>query len=241
MDKAFHARRGIKQLICLGMLLAIAMLLVACEGGTPLPAPATAVPPTSRPQPSPTPIDDFVPQGAVTVTPVPSPIGLNEDARVGVYVAVIEGILDKEEKEVRYVYIGPYIGQGEHLDNPDEDTPIPSKLLSTLKRTDASGRRVYEARDFSEVVGAIEEGTPSSDGGEGGTVGGEVKHGGVLITLGPILNQQGKKDAVDVRASVYRNVNSAEGNIYSLSRDSSARNGWKLVTVSPEWSSNDAP
>jgi hypothetical protein len=140
--------------------------------------------------------------------------------------SVIFEMLDKEGKEVGYVYISPYIGQGEHLDIPDEDTPIPAKLLPTLQSADGQSSRTYKALDFGEAVGPFEEGT-------------KVANGGVFITLGPIMNNESDEAAVTVSANIYRDATSAEGNIYSLSRDPSADTGWKLLTTTPEWSTNE--
>lgn len=212
------------------------LFLIGCDGATPTATTTPAVPrstTTALPNLSVTatltvdaiPTDDEGTVEVTTATPVPSPVGLDEDARTGVYASVIFEMLDKEGKEVSHVYISPYIGQGEHLDNPDEDTPLPEQLLTALKRFDEAGNRTYETRDFADVVGSFDDG-------------GKVKEGGVFITLGPIENDAGKSDEVTVRGSIYREVVSAEGNIYSLSRDSSSATGWKVVTTAPEWSSD---
>jgi len=46
---------------------------------------------------------------------------------VQIYSAVTAALLDKQSPP--YVYISPYIGQGEHLDEPDEANPIPGGLI----------------------------------------------------------------------------------------------------------------
>lgn len=190
-----------------------ALLLAACDSQGP-----------SVGTPTPTDLEGAL--GAVTVTPVPSPVGLDEDDRIAVYVSVINEMLDNEGKEVRHIYINPYIGQGEHLDSPDEASPIPGTLPPALKKADPTGQRDYVVQDFVESTGPIEGG-------------GKVNNGGVFVTLGPIVNAGGKADSVEVRASIFREAASAEGNIYSLVRDSASETGWKVVTTTQEWSSKD--
>jgi hypothetical protein len=213
------------------------LFLVGCDTTSPTPTAAPSSPRAATTAIATSPViatlpAEAIPTGdeviveATTPTPVPSPVGLDEDALAGVYASVILEMLDKEGKEVGYVYVSPYIGQGEHLDNPDENTPIPQELLPALKRADATGNRTYAARDFAEVVGSFDDG-------------GKVENGGVFITLGPIENDAGKSDDVTVRASIYRDKVSAEGNIYSLSRDKSSDAGWKVVTTAPEWDSDN--
>ncbi len=219
MVLALGLRGRVGSVLVLTLLIVIGVgLLAGCDSGTPAPA-ATATVAVATP----TATDEEGMGGLVTATPIPSPVGLDTADLSGVYAAVIMEMLEKEGKEVRHVYISPYIGQGEHLDNPDADTPIPAKLLSTLKSADKSKSRLYEARSFEEVV--------SFDDAS------KVKNGGVLITLGPIVNEAGKADSVSVRASIYREAASAEGNIYSLERDASVATGWKLLTAAPEWDS----
>ncbi len=209
---------GWGRVACLWVALAVSGLLTlaACDSGTP----AVSTTPTAMPSAAATPTDDGSVQELVTVTPVPSPTGLNETDRVAAYQAIIVEMLSKEGKEVAHVYISPFIGQGEHLDNPDGDTPIPPKLLAALKSADKSKSRVYSATDFGEAVDVDT---------------GKVKNGGIFITLGPILNEEGKTDTVSVRASVYRESSSAEGNIYSLNRAAGASKSWKVQTTVPEW------
>lgn len=196
----------------------LALLLVAACDAQPPPA-VTATPLASS-----TPGEEVSIPDATTPTPVPSPTGIDETGRADIYVSIVLDMLDKEGKEVGYVYVSPFIGQGEHLDNPDPSTPIPGSLVLVLRAAPGPSSRTYEALDFSEVVGPFEDG-------------GKVANGGVFITLGPIMNTEGKEDAVTVKASIYRESKSAEGNIYNLSRDPASATGWKVVTVSPEWSS----
>lgn len=218
MKRVFHGP-GQVAFLWLAFTLGGLLLLVACDSGNPAPASTPTV--VSTPDALPT--DDGSIQGLVTVTPVPSPTGLNETDRVAAYRAIILEMLSKEGKEVTHVYISPYIGQGEHLDNPDQDTPIPPKLLSALKAADKSKTRIYNATDFSEAVNVDT---------------GKVKNGGIFITLGPILNEGDKPDAITARASIFRESSSAEGNIYSLTPDASDTSIWKVLTTVSEWTAD---
>jgi len=148
-------------------------------------------------------------------TAVPSPAGIDAAARVRIYSAVVAALLDKQSPP--YVYISPYIGQGEHLDEPDQNSPLPQDLLSMLPST--GGNPVYEISDFSAVIGDLEGG-------------GQVKNDGVFITLGPITNDPPSGDAAAVRASIYRKVGDAQGYLFHLQRGPS---GWRVLDSKQEW------
>src|SRR5205814_2765648 len=117
-------------------------------------------------------------------TAVPSPAGIDEAASVQIYSAVVAALLEKQSPP--YVYISPYIGQGEHLDEPDQANPLPTGLLPAL--SSSGGGPKYELRDFPQATGPLDEG-------------GKVNNGGVFITLGPITNEGASQDSVAVRAS----------------------------------------
>jgi hypothetical protein len=190
-------------------LLAV-LALAACDDG---PAPS-ATPRT----PSETALSEASPMTGIgqEPTPVPSPTGLDEQGRVQLYVMVVSELVAREEAD--NVYVSPYIGQGERLDNPDERTPIPAGLIAALEAAD--GGRAYFESEFGQVVGALEDG-------------GKVVDGGVFVTLGPILNDATEEEVVDIRATVYRKVSDAEGYIYRYKRDASGE--WKLLTANQEW------
>jgi hypothetical protein len=185
--------------------LLLPLLLAACDGGS-TPGGAT-VTPTGEGGLT---ID---PALAVTVTPLPSPEGLSEEDRVGVYLAVIGRMLEPD-LGTRFVYISPYLGQGEFLDNPDTNTPVPPDLMERLEPAYAD--RQFEIRDFEEAIRPLEEG-------------GQVKNDGIFVTLGPISNDG---DGVAARASYYRSVGDARGDLYTLNRDGG---GWQVVEQKEEW------
>jgi hypothetical protein len=207
-----------------------ALLLVGCDlPGPPPPAPtptATAVPNGIEPSLTPpvgvegTETDTIssvlteIPN-LPTPTAVPSPAGIDEAASVQIYSAVVAALLDKQSPP--YVYLSPYIGQGEHLDEPDQGNPLPRGLLPALA---ASGTRArYEVRDFSQAIGPLD-------------AGGQVINGGVFVTLGPIANEGASQDTVAVRASIYRKVGDAQGLVLHLRRDPS---GWRVLDSKQEW------
>jgi hypothetical protein len=151
---------------------------------------------------------------------VPSPAGIDAAASVRIYSAVVAALLDKQSPP--YVYISPYIGQGEHLDEPDQNSPLPQDLLSALLLSagpGAGGHPVYEITDFSAAIGNLEDG-------------GQVKNDGVFITLGPITNDLQSNDAAAMHASIYRKVGDAQGYLFHLRRELS---GWKVLDSKQEW------
>jgi hypothetical protein len=200
---------GLRLWIALQLLAVLA--LAACDDGV-APSPTPDTPSETAP------VSEASPMIGIgrEPTPVPSPTGLDEQGRVQLYVMVVSELMAREEAD--NVYISPYIGQGERLDNPDERTPIPAGMIAALEAAD--GGRAYFESEFGQVVGALEDG-------------GKVVDGGVFVTLGPILNDATEKDVVDIRASIYRKVSDAEGYIYRYKRDASGE--WKLLNVNQEW------
>jgi hypothetical protein len=140
---------------------------------------------------------------------------MSESGRVAVYTHLIGEIL-KPDLGTRFVYISPYIGQGEFLDNPDTNTPVPPTLMERLEP--AYHDRAFEVRDFEESIHPLEEG-------------GRVKNDGIFITLGPITNVG--SDTVSVRASYYRGVGDARGDLYSFR--TTGPESWELMNVAEEW------
>jgi hypothetical protein len=204
-----QSSNGLRLWIALQLLAVLA--LAACDDGV--------APPATPGTPSETaPVSEASPITGIgqEPTPVPSPIGLDEQGRVQLYVMVVGELVAREEAD--NVYISPYIGQGERLDNPDERTPIPAGLIAALEAAD--GGRAYFESEFGQVVGALEDG-------------GKVVDGGVFVTLGPILNDATEKDVVDIRATIYRRVSDAEGYIYRYKQDASGE--WKLLNANQEW------
>jgi hypothetical protein len=193
-----------------GAALVMLLLLAACDGGSPQPTPTIVATPTGQG-------GELVIPDAATVTPVPSPVGLAEDDRVTIYALVIGEIL-RPDLGTRSIFISPYIGQGEFLDNPDPNTPVPPTLMESLET--AFHDRAFEVRDFEDSIRPLEEG-------------GRVKNDGIFITLGPIVNTE--SDTVSVRASFYRGVGDARGDIFRFERDPSTPQGWELTEVKEEW------
>jgi hypothetical protein len=196
----------------IALQLLVVLVLAACDDGVaPSATPGTPSETTLASEASP-----MTGIGAQEPTPVPSPTGLDEQGRMQLYVMVVSELVAREE--AASVYVSPYIGQGERLDNPDERTPIPASLVAALEAAD-SGRAYFES-EFGQVVGALEDG-------------GKVVDGGVFVTLGPILNDATEEDVVDIRATIYRKVSDAEGYIYRYKRDASGE--WKLLNANQEW------
>lgn len=206
-------------------LLALLMLLAACGSNATDPTATATLPQTSVATPTGAGGEEFLPPDATTPTPAPSPVGLTENDRVDVYSHII-GTLLQGDLGTRFIYISPYIGQGEHLDSPDEETPVPSTLMESLEP--AYHDRSFEVRDFADATDALEDG-------------GRVKNDGIFVTLGPIVNDSSGSNIVTARASYYRGVGDARGDLYSLQRAPSSSTGWELLTQEEEWNYKTVP
>jgi len=130
---------------------------------------------------------------------------------------VVDGLLG--EKLPPVVYISPYVGQGDHLDNPDENQPVPNALLSAL--TPESDTQ-YQLGNFTDVIGPLDDG-------------GQVQNHGAFITLGSIAADPANPTGVLVRGSIYRKVGDADGYRFRLTRDASKRTGWNITDSTEEW------
>ena len=207
----------------LGACIAMPLLLVGCDGGSPqgtaTPSAGVVATPTGEGG------EIVLPPEAATITPAPSPVGLTEADRVAVYARAI-GVLLERDLGTRFIYVSPYLGQGEHLDNPDVDTPVPPALVEQLEQ--AYHERVFEVRDFSDATKPLEEG-------------GRVKNEGIFITLGPITNDSSAREAVGIRISFYRGFGDARGDLYRFGRDPAAPLGWKLLEAIEEWNDKTTP
>src|SRR5437868_3570699 len=87
-----------------------------------------------------------------TPTAVPSPEGVDAQAAVQIYAQVVTALLGKSSPP--YVYISPYVGQGEQLDDADQTNAIPQKILSVLPIS--NGHPVYGIEDFASAVGPLD-------------------------------------------------------------------------------------
>jgi hypothetical protein len=210
-------------LLCVGIVLA-----VGCDNALP-PTPTVAPAPTattgSGPAPSVT-AGGIVGEEADLMTAVadlPSPTAatsaaLDSEQRVVIYKQVLSLLTRNEQAPV--VFLSPYLGEGERLDEHPSDKMIPEALTSALSSSDPD--RTYQSGDFSEVVGSLDDG-------------GVVKDNGVYVTLGDIQADPAQQGAVVLRASIYRKVGSAEGYTYRLVPDSSAPSGWRVIETTQDW------
>ncbi len=208
-------------------LLACLFLAVACDSSPTAPGPTT---PTLVAEASPqvgasatetetlsdllTAVPDLP-----TSTPAPAATGINAQDRLNIYLAVIADLLG--DKVPPYVYISPYTGSGERLDEPDLSQPIPAQIIDALAKTQPGTK--YDMLDFIRAIGPLEDG-------------GVVKNNGAFITLGAIGNDGSTGDTVIIRGSIYRKEGDAVGRRYRLKRDTSATYGWKLLDTTQEWS-----
>lgn len=204
-------------ILCLG-------LLTACDG-SPSPTPTVPTPGNATAT-----LAGGVPETpdlseALTAFPISSPATAPKEAdleateRVQIYKLAVLALLDREAAST--VYISPYVGEGERLDNPNEAAPLPQDLIDAL--SSAGGNRSYELRDFSEAVGPLEDG-------------GKVEKDGVFVIVGPVIEAGEAADQVAVRASIYRKVGDAAGYIYRVERDAASEEGWTLSDTTREWS-----
>ncbi len=202
--------------LCAVQLLVCLPVLVACGEGRPAPSPV--------PSPSGATVTPATPVAQVSpIAGTPQAPDITEGERALLYARVVLDLLTEEQ--ARHVYISPYVAAGERLDVPDEHIPLPQGLVDLLLGADPA--RTYEISAFEDAVGPLDDG-------------GQVRDGGVFITLGQIQLQrsggQASGTGVLVRASIYRRVGSAEGYIYRFDRDPSGPDGWKLVESTLEWS-----
>ena len=154
-----------------------------------------------------------------TSTPAPAATGINAEDRLNIDLAVIDDLLG--DKVPPYVYVSPFTGSGERLDEPDQGQPISAQLIDALTKTQPGTK--YDLLDFSQAIGPLEDG-------------GAVKNNGAFITLGSISNDGSAGDTVVIRGSIYRKEGDAVGRRYRLKRDPSATYGWKLLEATQEWS-----
>jgi hypothetical protein len=218
VTRGLDARQGFPCVLVVAVAVS-GLLLGACDGVGPGPTPV----PTGSAAP-----DAVATEGAALLTqaptipsstPVPSPAGLDPAETNRIYAAVVARLIGSESPP--YVYVNPYIGQGERLDDPNDSQPLPAGLPAALPST--GGRPKYEMLEFADAIGPLEDG-------------GKVKNDGVFITLGPIQGDPSEKDVLVVRGSIYHMVGTAEGSRFRLRRDPSAPGGWTVIDSTQEWS-----
>jgi hypothetical protein len=209
-------------LVALG---ALALLAAACDNGAPPATPTATVQDVNSDLVTPGDDEDTsdlltAVAAQVTATPVPTPAGLTQEDSDRIYATVIDALLG--EKLPPVVYISPYLGQGERLDEPDETQPVSESLLGAL--TPESSTK-YELGDFTEVIGPLDDG-------------GVVQNNGAFVTLGSIAADPSDPDSVIVHGSIYRKVGDAQGFRFHVVKDPSRRTGWSVSDSTQEWSDN---
>ncbi|MDQ3704628.1 MAG: hypothetical protein M3437_05280 [Chloroflexota bacterium] len=207
-------------------LLGLALLVSACDtGGSSAPGGiANATSPPAETSPAidlPDALMTEVVAGSGRQTPSAVPAAVSEDDRETIYGLVVLSLVRGEAATT--VYLNPFLGQGERLDESEHARPVGESLSRYMDSVD--GERQYFMSEFADAVGPLEEG-------------GKVKDGGVFVTLGEIMAAPEGTDIVAVRGSIFRGIGDAEGNLYRFQTDDTAPDGWKLLDVQQEWSDN---
>jgi hypothetical protein len=225
--QAPRAGRRPRHALAAAVLAALSALAAGCEEGLPLTPPPAATATFAEPSPVPTvdgtPVGEGLLEGIPNLTPLPPltavpTAAIGEEERLAAYGTVV--LLLAAAERVPVVYLSPYLGEGERLDMPLVDSPLPGALVPALRRADPG--RTFEEAEFMEVVGPLEEG-------------GVVDEGGAYITLGPVEDSPDFEGGVRVRASVYHEVGNAGGYIYDLRREPSEPGGWLVARTTQDW------
>ena len=207
------AGRRQRHVIAAALLAAASTLAAGCEAGVPPSPPVAATATLAEPTPEEIPFSTPLPEPTAAPT-----AAIESEERVAVYRQVVLVLAGAEDAPV--VYLNPYLGEGLRLDLPVMDSPLPSALMPALRQADPE--RTYETAEFMAVVGPLEEGGP-------------VDNGGAYITLGPVEDSEEVPGAVQVRASVYREVANAGGYTYDLRREPSEPGGWVVARATQDW------
>ncbi len=212
-----RSRRPGSWFVCMIAAVGSILMLAACDIGAPG-GQATSTPDANATQSAE--LSQLLTQvpAQPTVSVAPAPKGLDDNDRVNIYLSMIDALLG--EKIPAYIYLSPYLGQGERLDEPDQNQRIPKGLLSALEKADTGPK--YQVSEFQAAIGPLDEG-------------GAVKNNGAFITLGALAGDPSDKDVVIVRGSIYRKEGDAHGDRFRFKRDPSAPHGWKLLDSTQEW------
>ncbi|HMA37730.1 MAG TPA: hypothetical protein VKY74_24970 [Chloroflexia bacterium] len=179
-----------------------------------VPPPATAAP-SATPVPVPTvrptapPVPTMPPTVPPTPTVAPVATGVAEEQAEVIYSLiahdlVTQSLVTTTTKTIpAYIGISPRAGQGSLLDTDASNLPIPENLIEDLADLGTTVAFV----PFMEAIGPLEEG-------------GQVRDGGVYLTLG-VLTPQSDADHVAAYASYYRATNDATGYLYHLEKGGS--------------------
>ncbi|HET9495942.1 MAG TPA: hypothetical protein VFR15_17075 [Chloroflexia bacterium] len=221
------AGRRPRHALVAALLAVMTALAAGCDEGVPPSPPPAATATFAEPTPAPTaagtPVGEGLLEEIPNLTPLPpltavpmAAIGAEE--RLAVYRTVV--LLLASAERVPVVYLNPYLGEGERLDMPLVDSPLPDALIPALR--EAAPGRTFETAEFIDVVGPLEEG-------------GVVKGGGAYITLGPVEDSADFEGGVRVRASLFHEVDNAGGYTYDLRREPSEPGGWLVVRTTQDW------
>lgn len=206
--------------------LVVLALLTACTSGpadtmTPtLPPPLTA---TAEPVPGGTATAEptrVIPTEIPTIelppppTAPPTPSGLDSAQFVAIYALVAHDLVPPPAPA--FVAIAPDAAQGELLDTPAPERPIPPELISAL----ADLSTTVELSSFMEAIGPLESG-------------GRVRDDGVFLTLGVVEPEDSAgPDGVALYASAYRASDDATGYRYRIYREGTR---WVIKDKTQMW------
>lgn len=208
--------------VVLVQVVGLALLLSACDMGGPLPVATPTLPGSTPDEGINLPDDILTPMpGTDSLTPTALPAIVSDEDRDAIYGLAVRNLIKNEQAQS--IYISPFVGEGEQLDQSDDQLPLSETLDDNLQLLDPE--REYRLAEFSEVVGALEDG-------------GTIVDGGVFITLGQLVEdpESAGAEIVAVRGSIYRGRGDAAGNLYRFQRDDTAPDGWRLLEVVEEWS-----
>jgi hypothetical protein len=207
----------IRRSVLLAAVLALALLAACDQGATPTLTPGAPAPPTATELPDPTPDSPtMLPTFELPPPPTlpPTPSGLDDAQVVEIYNVVVRDLIQPAPPP--YIAIAPTASQGEQLDMPAPDRPIPPALVDKLQDLGVP----VELVPFIEAIGPLE-------------TGGRVLNGGVFLTLGVIEQDPGADpNRIALHASLYRASDDATGYRYDLTR---AAGPWTVQSRTQVW------
>ncbi len=209
----------------------ILVLLTACTSGpaesvtpTSPPPPATATatavleptaPPTAAEEPTHE-IPTEIPTIALPPPPTAPPTATGIDAAqlTLIYSLVVHDLVAKPAPG--YIAIAAQAAQGELLDTPSPDRPVPPELIGALSDYSAT----VELTTFMEAIGPLESG-------------GRVRNDGVFLTMGVVQpDPTAGADGITLYASTYRASDDATGYLYRIYRDGDK---WAVKDKTQTW------
>jgi hypothetical protein len=205
-------------------LLALA-LLSACTSGPTESATPTLPPPTETAGPTAVATDTTeptheLPTAIPTIalppppTAPPTPSGIDSPQLVAIYSLVAHDLVPRPAPA--YVAIAPLAAQGELLDMPAPDSPIPPELVGAL----ADLSTTVELAPFVEAIGPLESG-------------GRVRNDGMFLTFGLVEpDASAGPNGLGLYASFYRASDDATGYRYRLYREGTQ---WLIKDKTQTW------